>query len=189
MAIVVNSDQWTGETDNTPLAAPIVWGEFADRAALDRAVERIEAEGSFRRGDEVGPGARPGPADNAQQVAPPDEDPLGADARNRRQLGVGLATAATSMAAAGIVIATGGAALPAVAAAAAAGGATAAAGEAVGVATDPASSGNPADASRPVMSGPAVGLRADTAERRSKAEELLRACGAGRVWAQETRAG
>jgi hypothetical protein len=39
------------------------------------------------------------------------------------------------------------------------------------------------------MSGPAVGLRADTAERRSKAEELLRACGARRVWVQETRAG
>ena len=32
-------------------------------------------------------------------------------------------------------------------------------------------------------------LRAETAEKRSKAEELLRACGARRVWVQETRAG
>ena len=129
MPIVVDSSQWTGEHDDAPLAGPVVWGEFAERAALDRAAERLQAEAWFREAHAATEDTPPGRADN-DQVIMPDEDPKGADRRNLRQNFVGIGTAATSMAAAGIVIATGGAALPAVAAAAAAGGAALAAGEA-----------------------------------------------------------
>ncbi len=193
MAIVVNSDQWTGESDDTPLAAPIVWGEFADRPALDRAVSRLEADGLIGRGDLAAAGWRV-PADNEGQVPPPDVKPLQADARNQRQLHVGMAMAAASMAAAGVVIATGGAALPAAAAAVAAGGATGIAGEAAGKALEPTSTGNPPEEGRAAAaaratSGPALGLHAETAAKRSRAEEFLRACGARRIWMQETRAG
>ncbi|CAA9258881.1 MAG: hypothetical protein AVDCRST_MAG08-2574 [uncultured Acetobacteraceae bacterium] len=184
MAIEVSSDQWTGEAADDLAAYPRVYGEFPDRAALERAASQLEATAGFRQED-MTQGRAVDATDNAGQVAPPDEHPLKADARNLRQLGVGTGMAATAMAAAGVVIATGGAALPAVAAAAAAGGATAAAGEAVGKAAEPTSDGDPTKiAGHPagVNDALALGVRAETEDKQVKAEEVMRSCGARRVW-------
>lgn len=192
MAIVVDSSQWTGQQDDTPLAVPVVWGEFESEAARDRALSHLRASGAREHGREdaaQGGVAPPVRAANEGQVDAPDEDPEGADQRNRRQLGVGMGMAATSMAAAGIVIATGGAALPAIAAAAAAGTATGVVGEAIGNAVS--ADTNPADQALdpPVANGPVIGLQAPDLETREKAERLLREAGAVRVFVQETRAG
>ncbi|WP_372616918.1 hypothetical protein [Falsiroseomonas sp.] len=194
MAITVDSSQWTGERDDTPLAVPIVWGEFADEAARDAALRRLREAGAMEPEQTPAAGsggvAPPRAAANEDQVAPPDEHPRQADRRNQRQLHVGTAMAATSMAAAGIVIATGGAALPAVAAAAAAGAATAAVGEPVADALTP-QSGQPKqkEVDLPRAEGPVIGLQAPDAETRARAEALLREAGARRVFVQETRAG
>lgn len=188
MPIEVDSSQWTGQHDDAPLASPVVWGEFAERAALDRAAERLQIEPWFRQSQAAAGEGRPGPADN-EQVIMPDEDPKGADRRNLRQNFVGTAAAATSMAAAGLVIATGGAALPAVAAAAAAGGATMAAGEAAGTAVPRTGTGRKPEQAVQKTEGPALGIAAATQEMRQQAESFLQQAGAKRVWVQETPAG
>ncbi|MFC7473106.1 hypothetical protein ACFQS7_01980 [Dankookia sp. GCM10030260] len=189
MPIVVDSSQWTGEHDDAPMAHPVVWGEFTETAEVDRAAERLQAEAWFRDSlVETAPAeAQPGPADN-QQVDVPDEDPKGADRRNLRQNFVGIGTAATSMAAAGIVIATGGAALPAVAAAAAAGGATLAAGEAAAAAVPESGTGRQPAAQADAMraEGPSLGITVATAALREQAEAFLQQAGAKRVWVQES---
>ena len=181
MAITVDSSQWTGQHDETPLAVPVVWGEFESEAARDSALTRLREAGAR---DE----SPPQRAANEDQVPPPDEHPEEASRRNLRQGAVGIAMAGSAMAAAGIVIATGGAALPAVAAAAAAGAATGAVGEAIGNAADPGT-----EASRslpqPAADGPVIGLQAPDAETRERAERLLRDVGAKRVFVQETRGG
>jgi hypothetical protein len=185
MAIVVDSSQWTGESDDRP-AQPHVWGEFPDRESRDRAVAQLLSAPQFAAGDAALEKDQDSPVANAGQVGPPDEEPLQADARNQRQLGVGIGASAAAMAAAGVVIATGGAALPAVAAAAAAGGATAAAGELVGRAAEPESSGNPGEAQPQVSpDGLVLAIRAETPEKRSTAEHILREAGAVRVWTQD----
>lgn len=180
MPIVVDSSQWTGEQDNTA-AGPMVWGEFAEQAALDRAAERLQGEAWFREAfaDRSVPEEQR-PADNEDQVDKPDEDPKGADRRNLRQNFVGIGTAASSMAAAGIVIASGGTALPAVAAAAAAGAVAAAATETAGnAASEVAASREPVR-----TEGPALGIRAGTPELQQQAETYLQQAGAKRVWVQ-----
>ncbi|HYI84412.1 MAG TPA: hypothetical protein VEX11_14530 [Acetobacteraceae bacterium] len=48
MPIVVDSSQWTGEHDDAPMASPVVWGEFAEAAEVDRVAERLQAESWFR---------------------------------------------------------------------------------------------------------------------------------------------
>jgi hypothetical protein len=185
MAIRANSAEWTGQYDDAPLAVPVVWGEFADVAALQAAVARLDEEEAFHRRQ-----ARTR-APEAAPIEPPDEDPRGASARTQRQLGVGTAMAATGMLAAGAVIATGGAVLPAAAAAALAAGATGAAGELVGTSLEPASTGNPPPDAKAAAEakGPMLGLRAATAELHERAERFLRESGAVRVWVQEARAG
>jgi hypothetical protein len=193
MAITVDSSQWTGERDDTPLAVPLVWGEFADDAAREAALVRLRAAGA--RDQETGavPSAATGgvappvEAANEGQVEPPDENPEQADRRNLRQNAVGIAMAGSAMAAAGIVIATGGAALPAVVAAAAAGLTAGAVGETVGNAVAPTES-EPEDLPPPA-DGPVIGLRAPDAATRARAESLLKEVGARRVFVQETRAG
>jgi hypothetical protein len=189
MPIVVDSSQWTGEQDDAPMASPVVWGEFTEGAELDRVAERLQAESWFRDSQAAqAPAAeQPGRADNEDQVDAPDDDPKGADRRNLRQNFVGIGTAATSMAAAGIVIATGGAALPAGAAAAAAGGAALAAGEAAGAAVPETGTGRQTEAVR--TEGPALGIRAATEAVREQAQAFLQQAGAKRVWVQETPAG
>ncbi len=181
MAITVDSSQWTGQSDETPPAVPVVWGEFESEAARDAAIERLRAGGAR---DEVGgtDAAQPAPPATNEHLDPPDENPEQADRRNQRQLGVGTAMAATSMAAAGIVIASGGALLPAVAAAAAAGVGTGAVGEAVASAVGPAD--DKAQVPPPEAAGPVIGLRAPDEEARRQAEEALRAAGARRVFVQ-----
>jgi hypothetical protein len=175
MPIVVDSSQWTGEAEAQP-SGPHVWAEFPDRESCDRAVAALL-------------GTPPFSGSNTGQVPPPDDAPLQADARNQRQLGVGIGASAAAMAAAGIVIATGGAARPAAAAAAAAGGATAAAGEAVGKAAEPRGSGDPEEG-RPHISssGEVLAIRADTEEKREAAERILREAGATRVWTADASA-
>lgn len=192
MAITVDSSQWTGERDETPLAVPVVWGEFADDAAKDAALAQLRQAGA-RRHDETpaGPGISADRAANEGQVEAPDVDPKGADIRTQRQLHVGTVMAATSMAAAGLVIATGGTALPAVAAAVAAGAATAAVGEPVASAAAP-QSGDPAGGAAvepPRADGPVIGLQAPDDATRERAEQALRDAGARRVFVQRTRAG
>jgi hypothetical protein len=194
MAITVDSSQWTGQRDETPLAVPVVWGEFADEAARDAAAAQLRAAGATDTDnppvEQQGGVAPPKEAVNEGQVDPPDEHPKGADQRNQRQLKVGTAMAATSMAAAGLVIATGGAALPAFAAAVAAGAATAAVGEPIAQATNPQSD-EPWQVEPPVpparLTGPVLGLQAPDAETRTRAESLLREVGASRILVQETR--
>ncbi|RAI60647.1 hypothetical protein [Roseicella frigidaeris] len=182
MPIVVDSSQWTGEQDDAAQAGPMVWGEFAERETLDRAAERLQEEPWFRQAFEQNETPAEGrPADNAQQVDKPDEDPKGADRRNLRQNFVGIGTAASSMAAAGVVIASGGAALPAVAAAAAAGAVAAAATETAGNTVSQAD----AEAKAPMRTeGPALGIRASTAELQQQAEAFLQQAGARHVWVQ-----
>ena len=186
MAIEVRSDQWTGEAADDLSGSPRVYAEFPDRGALERAVAQLEGPGGFRQEDMTHGRASASSADNADQVPPPDEHPLKADARNLRQLGVGTASAAIGMAAAGVVVATGGAALPAVGAAAAAGLGTAAAGEAIGKSAEPQTDGDPTDAKDKQSGAPddrlALGVRADTEDKQAKAEEVFRSCGATRVW-------
>lgn len=195
MAITVDSSQWTGERDEAPLAVPIVWGEFADAAGRDAAAERLRAAGAHdpaHAADAAAGGVtEPRPAANEGQVSPPDEHPKQADRRTQRQLHVGTAMAATSMAAAGLVISTGGAVLPAVAAAAAAGAVTAAVGKPLADAVTPQSAEKPqaAHAPPPRAGGPVLGLQAPDADTRARAEQLLREVGARRVFVQETRAG
>jgi hypothetical protein len=193
MPIVVDSSQWTGEHDDAPMASPVVWGEFSEAAEVDRVAERLQAEAWFRdaQAAPAPEAAAPGRADNADQVDAPDDDPKGADRRNLRQNFIGTATAATSMAAAGIVIATGGAALPAVAAAAAAGGATLAAGEATGAAVPDTGTGRQPEGQAAAVKaeGPALGISARTQALREQAQSFLQQAGAKRVWVQETPAG
>ncbi|WP_270938259.1 hypothetical protein, partial [Falsiroseomonas oryzae] len=55
MAITVDSSQWTGQRDDTPLAVPVVWGEFESEAARDDAMARLRAVGA--RGHDEVPGA------------------------------------------------------------------------------------------------------------------------------------
>ncbi len=175
MTIVVDSSQWTGQPGDKP--GPIVWGEFPSEAARDAALEALRAGGASRPGELD----RLDIPDNAGQVAPPDEKPVEASHRNIRQAGVGLAMASTAMAAAGLVIASGGAVLPAVAAAAAAGTASGAVGEAIGHAAAPntdESEGGAASATH----GPLIGIHADDAETRTRAEALLREAGASRIF-------
>ena len=187
MAIEVRSDQWTGEAADDLSASPRVYAEFPDRGALERAVAQLESSAGFRQEDMTHGRASAGaPADNADQVPPPDEHPLKADARNLRQLGVGMGSTVAGMAAAGAVIATGGAALPAVGAAAAAGLGTAAAGEAIGKSAEPQTDADPTKVGGQQPGGVddrlALGVRAETEEKQAKADEVFRSCGASRVW-------
>ncbi|GGC43398.1 hypothetical protein GCM10011504_22260 [Siccirubricoccus deserti] len=179
MAIEANSASWTGQSDHAP-KAPQVCGEFHDREKLDEALSRLEGS-LFQRADlSVRVPGREDERSDSDRETPVRED----DARNLRQLGVGTASAATAMAAAGVVIATGGAALPAVAAAAAAGGATAAAGEAAGAAAAPGGKAPQHQAAD--VTGTVLMVHADTSEKQAKAEELLQACGATRIWRQDS---
>lgn len=186
MPIVADSSQWTGEYDHTSHAGPVVWGEFADRAELDSAATKLQAEEWFRALQARAAPQEQAPADN-EQVITPDENPKSADARNLRQNFVGIGTASTSMLAAGIVIATGGAALPAVAAAAAAGAATLAVGETAGAAASPTDSGSKPD-EVVKTDGPSLGIQAQTEEEKAKAQRFLQSNGARRVWVQEQQA-
>lgn len=184
MTITVDSSQWTGQSDAKAPAVPVVWGEFADEAARDAAIARLRSGGARDEHADSEAATPEAPADN-DQVDPPDENPEEANRRNQRQLGVGTAMAATSMAAAGLVIASGGALLPAVAAAAAAGAGTGAVGEAVANAVTPGDDSEPVEPPR--ADGPVVGLRAPDAASRQRAEELLRNAGARRVFVQDAR--
>jgi hypothetical protein len=184
MAIEVKSDEWTGtksgEPDAPPDDAPQVCGEFHSQDRLDEAMSRLEgslfqrADLSLRR-----PGQEDDRPDSAKET-PARQD----DVQNLRQLGVGLGSAVAGMAAAGVVVATGGAALPAVGAAAAAAGATVAAGETVGQAAAPNQQDERHQAAE--QGGVVLMVHADTPEKQAKAEELLNACGATRVWKQNT---
>jgi hypothetical protein len=193
MAIVVDSSQWTGQRDDTPLAVPVVWGEFESGIARDNALSRLRSAGAQ---DHEGPAPStagmtpPVEATNQGQVPAPDEHPEQASRRNLRQNAVGIAMAGSAMAAAGLVIATGGAALPAVAAAAATGAGVGAVGETVGNAAATGSTDSGGAIEPPATAqGPVIGLQAPNQEARERAEQLLREVGAKRVFVQETRAG
>jgi hypothetical protein len=190
MAITVDSSQWTGQPDETPLAVPVVWGEFENEAARDVGRARLIEAGAHdpATSGSAAATAPPTPAANQDQVGMPDEHPAETGRRNVRQNVVGIAMAGSAMAAAGLIIATGGAALPAVAAAAAAGAVTGAAGEAIGTAVDPGTEAA-APPSPPAAEGPLIGLQAPDAESRLRAEAALRAAGARRVFVQERRGG
>jgi hypothetical protein len=181
MTIEVNSAGWTGqEPDDAPSKAPQVCGEFHDKAKLDEALSRLEGS-AFQRADlSVRIPGREDDSTNSVQEEPMRED----EARNLRTLGTSAAAAGLAMGAAGVVIATGGAALPAAAAAAAAGGATIAAGEAAGAAAAPDGSTEQHQAAE--QSGVVLMAHAETPEKQAKAEEILRACGATRVWRQDS---
>ena len=185
MAIEVKSDQWTGTPSGEGAAssssnAPQVCGEFHSRDRLDEAMSKLEGS-LFQRADLSL--RRVGQEDHAPDSAketPARED----DVQNVRQLGVSMGTFVAGAAAAGAVVATGGAALPAIGAAAAAAGATAVAGEAVGQSAAPEAQ---AEIHRAADEGGVVLMvHADTPERQAKAEELMRACGATKVWRQNT---
>jgi hypothetical protein len=184
MAIEVKSDEWTGNKSGEPNAppdhAPQVCGEFHSQDRLDEAMSRLEGS-LFQRADLAL--RRPGQEDDkpdSSKEAPVRQD----DVQNLRQLGVGIGSFVAGAAAAGAVVATGGAALPAVGAAAAAVGATAVAGEAVGQSVAPNAQNEMHRAAD--EGGVVLMVHADTAEKQAKAEELLRACGATKVWKQNT---
>lgn len=180
MAIEVKSDEWTGvkdgEPDAAPSGAPQVCGEFQSQDRLDEAMSRLEGS-LFQRADLSL--RRPGQEDSAADAGketPARQD----DVQNLRQLGVGVGSYVAGAAAAGAVVATGGAALPAVGAAAAAAGATAVGGEVAGQSAAPNAKD---DRNRAADEGGVVLMvHADTPEKQAKAEELLQACGATKVW-------
>lgn len=175
MAIELSSAEWTGDQPAAaPDAAPHVYGEFDDPTKLQDAMSRLEGS-EFQRADLSLrlPGA---PGSDAGGEEPVRED----DTRNLRQLGVGIGTYIAAAAAAGVVVATGGAALPAVAAAAAAGGGVAVAGEAVGQAAAPNGMTEAQQAG-----GATLLVSAPTPEKQAKAEEVMRAAGAVRVWRKD----
>ena len=182
MAIEVKSDQWTGTGSSASGAASgdttQVCGEFNSQDRLDEAMSRLEgslfqrADLSLRR-----PGQEDSSADSNKEH-PTRQD----DVQNVRQLAVGMGGFVAAAAAAGAVVATGGAALPAVGAAAAALGATQVAGEAVGQSAAPEAKVEVHQAAD--QSGVVLMVHADTPEKQAKAEELLQACGATRVWRQ-----
>ena len=180
MAITVDSSQWTGERDSDALTGEVVWGEFADEAARDQARRALRLGGAR---DEDAPPQPARPAHGEGTTPPldtPDENPREADLRNQRQLGVGVAMAATSMAAAGLVIASGGALAPAVGAAVAAGAGTGALGQAVAAAITPDKS--PEEAHVAPTDGPLIGIRAPDEAARHRAEAVLREHGAKRIF-------
>jgi hypothetical protein len=187
MAITVDSSQWTGEADTTPLAIPVVWGEFANDNARDEALQRLQGAGAQMEG--AGDIVPPTQAANEGQVPPPDVNPEGAEQRNLRQNFVGIGMAGTAMAAAGVVIASGGTLLPAVAAAAAAGAGTAAVGETLGNATTNQDGHVTEHREQHRKRGPLIGLKAPDQVARDRAMRLLREVGANDVFVQETRAG
>lgn len=171
MAIELNSAGWTGD-DNAGNAAAQVCGEFSGGAKLDEAMSRLEGS-AFQRADL-----------STQRPGEPHQDNVMRedDVRNLRTLGTSTA-AAMAMAAAGIVVATGGAALPAVAAAVAAGGAAGVAGTVIGQVATPGgqdSAHQAADGSGGVV----LMVHAASPEKQAKAEEILRDCGATRIWRQ-----
>ncbi len=180
MTIEVNSASWTGqEPDDARTASPQVCGEFHDRTQLEEAMTRLQG-GMFQRADlSVRMPGREDDSSYSGQETPVQED----DARNLRTLGTAMGTAGVAMGAAGAVIATGGAALPAAAAAAAAGGATMAASEAVGQAAAPGGKTEQEQAAE--RTGVVLMVHAATPERIARAEEVLRACGATRIWRQD----
>ena len=180
MAIEVKSDQWTGTGAADSGAASgdttQICGEFHSQDKLDEAMSRLEgslfqrADLSLRR-----PGQEDSAADsNKEHPTRPD------DVQNVRQLAVGMGGFVAAAAAAGAVVATGGAALPAVGAAAAALGATQAAGEAVGQSAAPEAK---IDTHRAAEEGGVILMvHADTPDKQAKAEEIMRSCGALRIW-------
>jgi hypothetical protein len=177
MAIEVKSDQWTGAEPGAPGAdAPQVCGEFHSQDKLDEAMSRLEGS-LFQRADLSL--RKPGEADStpdAGKEMPARKD----DVQNLRQLAVGVGSYVAGAAAAGAVLATGGAALPAVGAAAAAVGAAAGAGEVAGQSVAPEGKN---EMNRAADEGSVVLMvHADTPEKQAKAEELLQACGATKVW-------
>ena len=185
MAIEVKSDQWTGTSSGEGAAssssnAPQVCGEFHSRDRLDEAMSRLEGS-LFARADLSL--RRLGQEDSTPDAA--KETPVRQDdVQNVRQLAVGMGGFVAAAAAAGAVVATGGAALPAVGAAAAALGATQAAGEVVGQTAAPEAQTELLQAVD--QGGVVLMVHADTPERQAKAEELMQACGATRVWRQNT---
>jgi hypothetical protein len=176
MAIEVNSAGWTGqEPAAAPDTAPQVCGAFDSPEKLQEAMSRLEGS-DFQRADLS---LRLAGAAESGAEEPVRED----DTQNLRQLGVGIGAYVAAAAAAGVVVATGGAALPAVAAAAAAGGGAVAAGEAAGQAATPA--GQTAAQQAASAGGATLLVSAATPEKQSKAEAVLRAAGAVRVWRQD----
>jgi len=179
MTIEVNSANWTGrEPDDSHTAAPQVCGEFHDKDKLDQAMTLLQGS-MFQRADlSLRIPGREDDRSYSGQETPVQED----DARNLRTLGTAMGTAGVAMGAAGAVIATGGAALPAAAAAVAAGGATMAASEAAGQAAAPG--GKPPQEQAAEQTGVVLMVHAASPDRIARAEEVLRASGATRVWRQ-----
>ncbi len=182
MAIEVKSDQWTGTGSSDSGGASgdttQVCGEFHSQDRLDEAMSRLEGS-LFQRADLSL--RRPGQEDSStdsNKEHPTRQD----DVQNVRQLAVGMGGFVAAAAAAGAVVATGGAALPAVGAAAAALGATQLAGEAVGQSAAPEAKIEVHQAAD--QGGVVLMAHADTPEKQAKAEELMQACGATRVWRQ-----
>ncbi len=178
--MTIDSAAWTGREDPNP-AAPQVCGSFHGKEQMEEAIMRLAGSVFDRSQISVRVPGQEDPRSYSSAETPVQED----DARTLRTLGTSTAGAALGMAAAGVVIASGGAALPAVAAAAAAGGAAVAAGELAGAAATP-DGATPQQHAADHGEGVIVMVSADTAERRSKAEEILRAAGATRVWRQDT---
>ena len=184
MAIEVKSDEWTGtksgEPDAPPPDAPQVCGEFHSQDRLDEAMSRLEGS-LFQRADLSL--RRPGQEDsspNSAKETPARQD----DVQNLRQLGVGIGSFVAGAAAAGAVVATGGAALPAVgAAAAAAGGDGGRPARRSGQSAAPEAKDENQRAAD--EGGVVLMVHADTPEKQAKAEEMLQACGATRVWRQD----
>lgn len=183
MTIEVNSANWTGqEPDDTRTAAPQVCGEFHDKARLDQAMTVLQGS-MFQRADlSVRVPGREDDRSYSGQETPVQEE----DARNLRTLGTALGTAGVALGTAAAVVASGGAALPAGAAAAAAvaaGGGTMAASEGLGQVIAP--HGKTAQDQAAEHGGVVLMVHAATPDRIARAEEVMRACGATRVWRQD----
>ncbi len=150
---------------------------FASNAALEEAIGRLR-EAGFDHADLSLPHARP-----AAQEATPEQgadDPLTHDdTQQMRTMETSMAGTVGAFAAAGVTVATGGAALAAAAAAAAVGaGAAAIAHTARNAAVGAQQQGRDEAARRGEL---VLAVRTTDADRRGRAEALLRAAGATRI--------
>ncbi len=169
----------TAEKAGPVIAAEVheVQAVFASDAALQDAIGRLR-EAGFDHADLSLPHAHP-----ASQQATPEQgadDPVTEDDRQQvRTLGTSMAGTVGAFAAAAATVATGAAAAVVIGAAAAAGVGAAALAHSAGDAADSAQHEERDDAAR--RGELVLSVRTTDAERRSRAETVLRAAGATRV--------
>lgn len=158
--------------------APAVFAVMPTGESLDAAIKQLETAG-FDRADLSLPEIDP-PPDRATPEAGAKEPDTDVEAQQARVMHSGVGGAAAAMIAGTAAAATGGAAAVIAAAAIGSGLAVGAAANAISRAF---SNEEQADRDRKIAAGKLVlSVRASTADRQTRARDILRAAGAVRIW-------